>query len=160
MPNIGAVLREEITRLSRKESRNQVTPARKASAQHRKDIAALKQRVALLERQVALLAKRVLAGAPGRTAASSIASSAPAGKRVRFAAKGLQALRARLALSQGDLGKLLGVSAQSIYNWENDKARPRAEQIAKLVALRGVGKREAALRLKQLGAAAAKARGK
>lgn len=54
---------------------------------------------------------------------------------------------------RGEFGKLLGVSAQSIYNWESEKARPRAEQIAKLAALRSVGKREAAARLEQLNGA-------
>lgn len=49
-----------------------------------------------------------------------------------------------------DLGKLLGVSAQSIYNWEAEKARPRAEQIAKLAVLRGLGKRGIAAQLTQL----------
>jgi DNA-binding transcriptional regulator YiaG len=65
----------------------------------------------------------------------------------RFSAKGLQAQRTRLDLSAGDFGKLLGVGAQSIYSWEVEKSRPRAGQIAKLAALRGVGKREAAARL-------------
>jgi DNA-binding XRE family transcriptional regulator len=61
------------------------------------------------------------------------------------------AVRAKLRLSADDFGKLLGVSAQSVYNWEKEKARPRPEQLSKLAALRGVGKREAAERLKQLG---------
>ena len=72
-------------------------------------------------------------------------------KPVRFSAKGLQTHRSRLELGAGDFGKLLGVSAQSIYNWEAEKARPRAEQIAKLAALRSLGKREAAARLEQAG---------
>ena len=67
-----------------------------------------------------------------------------------FSAKGFQALRSRLELSAADFGKLLGVSAQSIYNWESEKARPRAEQIAKLAALRSLGKREVAARLGDL----------
>jgi DNA-binding transcriptional regulator YiaG len=40
------------------------------------------------------------------------------------------------------LGKVLGVSAQSIYNWETGKARPRQDQLAKLSQLRKVGKRQ------------------
>ena len=55
-----------------------------------------------------------------------------------------------LDLSAADFGKLLGVSAQSIYNCERELARPRAEQIAKLAALRGIGKRDAAERLTKL----------
>jgi DNA-binding XRE family transcriptional regulator len=144
MPNIGTVLREEITRLSRKESRSQVDATRKATTQHRKDIAALKRQVAQLERQVKLLARRSLASPkPGAGAA------APAPK-VRFVAKGLKSQRERMGLSAADFGKLIGVTAQSVYNWEGGETRPRDEQIARLAQLRTVGKREALRRLEQL----------
>jgi len=142
MPNIGTVLREEISRLSRRESRSQVDATKKATAQHRRDIAALKRQVAQLQRQVTQLSHKVLGALS--------ASSDPTAKRVRFAAKGLRSQRNRLGLSQTDMGTLLGVSAQSIYNWESESAHPRDEQLAKLAALRGIGKREAGERLKQL----------
>lgn len=150
MPNIGTVLREEITRLSRRETRSQVEPARKAVAQQRKDIAELKRQVAQLVRQVALLSRKALGALPP-------AKADTVAKGFRFSAKRLQALRARMELSANDLGKLLGVSSQSVYNWEAEKARPRNDQLAKLAAVRGLGKREVAARLAQLDAAAAKA---
>ena len=56
MPNIGSLFREEITRLSRREARGQIEPAKKAIAQHRRDIAALKRQFSQLERQLKLLA--------------------------------------------------------------------------------------------------------
>ena len=155
MPNIGTVLREEIVRLSRREARSQVLPTKKATAQHRRDIATLKRQVVQLARQVTLLSRKVL-WAPPATAPSS---SAPA-KPVRFVAKGLRSQRGRLGLSQTDFGKLLGVSAQTIYNWEHEEARPRDEQILKIAALRSVGKREAGERLRQLGGANGKTRRK
>jgi DNA-binding transcriptional regulator YiaG len=144
MPNIGTVLREEITRLSRKESRGQIEPTKKATAQHRKDIAALKRQIAQLERQMKLLSRKSLS-----TAAVTAASHATPGTKVRFVAKGLKSQRERLGLSAGDFGKLVGVSAQSVYNWEGGQTRPRDEQIAKLSQLRTIGKREAGERLRQ-----------
>jgi DNA-binding XRE family transcriptional regulator len=143
MPNIGTVLREEIARLSRKESRSQVDPIKKTTAQQRRDHSMLRRQVAHLEHQVALLSRKVL-GAP------SAGLPASTGKRVRFGAKGLRSQRSRLGLSAADFGKLLGVSAQSIYNWERELAHPRAEQLAKLVLLRAIGKREAGKRLDRL----------
>jgi DNA-binding transcriptional regulator YiaG len=140
MPNIGTVLKDEIVRLSRREGRRQIDPTKKTTTQLRHDVASLKRQVAQLERQVALLARKV----------PMVPAAKPSEKATRFSPKGLQAQRSRLSLGAGDFGKLLGVSAQSIYNWESEKARPRAEQIAKLAALRGVGKREAAARLEQL----------
>jgi DNA-binding XRE family transcriptional regulator len=146
MPNIGSVLKEEIVRLSRRESRSQVDSTRKATMRHRREIAALKRDVVQLERQVALLSRKVLA-APAVVAADN------RGKSARFSAKKLRGHRERLGLSADDFGKLLGVSAQSIYNWEQEKARPRAELLAKVAALRGIGKRDAKSRLERLVAA-------
>ena len=146
MPNIGAVLREEITRLSRKESRSERDSTKKATAQHRRNIAELKRQVAQLERQVALLSRKVLTSVP---AVSPNSTAAP----VRYSAKGVRSQRNRLGLSANAFGKLLGVSAQSIYNWEQGVANPRGEQLAKLVALRAIGKREATARLEQIAAA-------
>jgi DNA-binding transcriptional regulator YiaG len=153
MSTLGAVLRDEIVRLSRKEIRSQVDPTKKVTGQHRRDIAALKRAITQLERQVALLSRKVLATRPE-------ASPEAAARPLRFSAKRLQAQRSRLALSASDFGKLLGVSAQTIYNWEHEVARPRSEQLGKLAALRGIGKREAGARVKQLGATNRKSRRK
>jgi hypothetical protein len=35
----------------------------------------------------------------------------------------------------------------TIYNWESGNSRPRNEQLAALVAVRGIGKREAMAKL-------------
>ena len=153
MPNIGTLLRDEITRLSRRTLRSEVGATKKASAQHRRQIAALKRQVAQLERQVSLLARRV----PQLAQATPVDSSV---KRVRFVAKALRSQRERLGLSATDFGRLVGVSAQSIYNWEHESTRPRAEQAAMLAALRGFGKREAQERLHQLTTAKPKGRRK
>jgi len=150
MPNIGALLRDEITRLSRRTLRSEVSATKKATAQHRRHIAALKRQVAQLERQVSLLARRQ----PPLVPATSVEANA---KRVRFVAKGLRSQRDRVGLSATDFGKLVGVSAQSIYNWEHESTRPRAEQVAMLAALRSLGKREIQARLQQLAATKPKA---
>ncbi len=142
MPNIAALLKEEIARLSRKQVRGQVETVRKAAGQHRHDIASLKRQVAKLERQVALLEKKVL-DAPAPAAGEN-------GRQIRFVAKGLRSQRERLGLSAAQYAALLGVSTQSIYNWERNVTRPRSEQVAAIAALRGMGKREALARLERL----------
>jgi hypothetical protein len=115
MSNTGTVLKQEITRLSRRESRSQFLPTRKATAQHRRDIAVLKRQVSELERQVGLLSRTALGTSPPASPDATV-------ERVRFVAKGLRSQRNRLGLSAGDFGKLLGVSARSIYNWERESA--------------------------------------
>ena len=141
MPNIASVLREEIIRLSRKENRNQNAATKKAAAQHRRDIAALKRQVASLQRTVNQLSKRGARNGPTSVSAASSET------KLRFVAKGLKSHRARLGLSAGDLGKLVGATANSVYAWEAGKTTPRREQVAKIAAVRSLGKREAARKL-------------
>src|ERR1041385_7077757 len=123
MTNIAAVLKEEISRISRREIRKQVQPVRKASATYRREIAALKRQVQELRRQAGALAKRAATVGDGNR---EVASAKP----TRFVAKGLRSLRARLGLSASELARLMGVSDQSIYNWELKRATPRKEQLA------------------------------
>ncbi|HSQ82555.1 MAG TPA: helix-turn-helix transcriptional regulator [Casimicrobiaceae bacterium] len=144
MPNIGALLKQEIARLSRRETRAQVHTTKKASAQHRRDIAALKREVETLKRQVALLQRQTLKASP-------VAAAETGTRKLRFVAKGLRSQRKRLGISAEDYGRLVGVSAQSIYNWERGHVTPRAEQVTALASLRGVTKQMAGARLAQLG---------
>lgn len=151
MPNVAALLKQEITRLARKEVRATATALKRTTVVHRHAIAALRRQIAQLQRQAAQLARQIGTGA----GATPPEAAAP---KVRFVPRGLRSHRARLGLSAEQYGRLVGVSAQSIYNWEQGAARPRAAQLAALVALRGIGKREALARLQQAAAAPRKGR--
>jgi len=153
MPNIGTLLKLEISRLCRREIRKEVAAVKKASASYRRDIAALKRQMLVLERKAAMVAKQT-------SAAVTKAPSTLPDRPVRFVAKGLRSLRARLGLSAPQLALLLGVSEQSVYNWETKKATPRKELLAAIIALRGVGRREAHQRLDTIKATKPAKRGK
>lgn len=137
MPNLSTILKGEITRLARKEIKAAVDPVRKASAGQRREIAELKRQVAALQRDLKAALK------PSKV----VKQEAEASASKRFSAKGMKSLRAKLGLSAGDFGLLVGASGQSIYKWETGKAVPRASQQAALASVRGIGKREAAKRL-------------
>jgi len=141
MPNIASVLKEEIARVSRKETRVETQQLKKSSAHFRSDIAALKRRIAALEQLVGRLGK-----AAGKKSAMASADE-PAAGSFRFSASGLLAQRKRLGLSAAEAGRLLGVSDQSVYKWENGKTRPRASQFAAIAELRSLSKKQAAARL-------------
>ena len=151
MTSFAAMFKGEITRLARKEARQYADPIRKAASSHRHDIAALKRQVIALQKELASLR---------RTSAKRAepAQDAESGPQVRFVAKGLRTLRSRLGLSAADFGRLVGVSGQSVYNWEAQKAVPRRSQVAALATLRGLGKREVAARLEQAAKPAPKAK--
>ena len=143
MPNIGTVLKDEITRVSRKAIRGETQALKKSVTQYRSQIAQLKRRMQALEKQVQRLGK-----AGGRRAAEPAGGEeAEEGSHLRFSAKGLAAHRRRLGLSAAALAKVLGVSALSIYKWESGKVRPRAKQIEAIASLRTMGKRDVAQRL-------------
>ena len=85
----------------------------------------------------------------GKEARPAQAASEPDGKQVRFVAKGLRTLRERLDLSVADLARLIGVSGQTVYNWEAKVTKPRNEQLKAIAEVRSMGKREARNRLQQ-----------
>ena len=146
MPNIATAFKEEISRVCRKEMRKQLEPLRKASAAYRKEIAALKRKLQESERRFGALARR------GAKAKTESAEALPE-KQTRFVAKGLKSLRTRLGLSAAELATLLGVTGQSVYNWEQKKSTPRAAQLTQLAQLRSLGKK--AVRAQLEGEAAA-----
>lgn len=144
MPNIASVLKAEISRVARKDARAESQPLKKASAQYRSDIAALKRRVLALEKQLGRLARS------GRKSAPDPAEEEGSSGGLRFSAKGLVAQRRRLGLTAAAAARLLDVSVQSVYKWEEGTTRPRASQLPAIAALRKMGKREATQRLAAL----------
>jgi len=145
MPNIASILKSEISRVARKEVRAEVSGLKKGVSGHRSEIAALKRRLLALEQQLRQLGKARARAAP---AATDDDAGVPDARR--FSAKGFASQRRRLGLSAPDFGLLLGVSAQSIYNWEEGKVRPRGAHLPAIAALRNLGKRQATAHLEAL----------
>jgi len=137
MSNLVSVLKEEISRISRKQIRRETASLKKASANHRSEIAALKRRVQELERQL----RRAEQGAPRSKPVAAKQETSLEG--TRFSARSMAAQRKRLGLSAAECGRLIGASAQSVYNWEEGKVRPRARQLPAIFALRNLGRRQA-----------------
>ena len=141
MPSdLNRALKEEIERVAKKLIRAQTKSMKRTGTRHRADIAELKRTVNALEKKVGLLEKqekRRMAAKPSPTLAEG----------ARFSPERLKRHRERLGLSAADYALLVGVHQITIYNWEQGKSRPRKEQLAALVAVRGLGKREAQMRL-------------
>jgi DNA-binding transcriptional regulator YiaG len=142
MANIASLLKSEIARVARKEVRGETAGLKKALGVYRSEIAALKRRAQSLESELRRLSK-----AAGRAAPAADGSATPV---QRFSPKGLASQRKRLGLSAQECGLLVGASGQSIYNWEDGKARPRAKHLQALALLRSMGKKDAAARLGEL----------
>ena len=143
MRNLVQALKSEITRLAKKEVKAQTAALRAASSKYRHEISDLKRVTKDLERRLALMDRQ-----ERKRAEKPPPVDLAEGRR--FSAKGLRSHRARLGLSAEDYGLLAGVSGQMIHKYEQGRTKPRRAQVAKLVTMRGVGKREARLRLQQL----------
>ena len=143
MPNIAQALKGEISRVARKEVRSEIAAMKRAASQQRAAIAQLKRQVQELERQLRH-------GGKPRSATAPKLGNGESAELQRFSAKGFATHRRRLGLSAGDYGLLIGTSAQSVRNWEEGKARPRAKYLPAVAALRTLGKREATKHLESL----------
>ncbi|MDI3260284.1 MAG: helix-turn-helix domain-containing protein [Sinobacteraceae bacterium] len=141
MSDIGGALKQEITRLAKKTLRSEVAAIHRQTSNHRKTLAALRKQVAAGEARIRQLERQLLK----RKGEESNPSSEPT-PAIRYRKDTVKVLRERLALSARELGILVGVSEQTVYNWESG-AQPRSAQLAKLAELRGIGRREAKARV-------------
>ncbi len=140
MQNLVHALRDEINRLAKKETKSQTTALRAASARYRREIAELKRVTKDLDKRLAYIEKQ-------EQKRAKKPSYPELAEGTRFFPRGLKSHRARLGLSAEDYGLLAGVSGKMIYKYERGESKPRRAQVAKLVAVRDLGKREARRRL-------------
>ena len=134
--SIISTLKAEIDRLAAKQAKVQIGTAQKAVAKCRREVAQLRQLLHQREREIRALRK-----------AGPVQSDDDPLAGVRFSSRSVRSQRQRLSLSAADYGKLIGVTALAVHNWEQGRSRPRKAQLAALVAVRNIGRDEALRRL-------------
>lgn len=146
MPNIAKILRDEMQRLARREVKMATAPLRKDTIALKHAVADQKRRVALLERDNKRLVRQTEKTAKG----VSVRPGDDDVSKARITAKMIRSIRSRLGVSQADFAKLVGVSGQSVYQWERKPGRLsfRGDAKASVVRVRKLTKAEAK---KQLG---------
>jgi len=138
-------LRSEVTRLARRAVKSEVATLQSNSATHRRHIAELRRRIDALDREVKLL--RTAGPVPVR---APVGSNTDSSTPFRFQSRGLKTHRESLGISAAAYGRLVGVSAWSIYDWESGTSRPGASHLPAIATVRRLGKREALARLELL----------
>lgn len=146
MPNIANVLKDEISRIARKELRGETDILKKTVAAQRREIVSMKKRMQALER-LATKGSRV------GTRIAAEKQSVDSDTKLRFSPTRFASQRKKLEMSAVDFALLLGVSSLSVYKWENGQTRPRRSALEAIAATRKLGKREAFERLEVLKAA-------
>lgn len=142
MSDLIVALREEIRKQTRKELRASLDKTKKLVAAHRREIAKLKKSLQDANKRILFL--------EGCERDRIENAKATADVPLRFSAKSVRTHRTRIGFSADEYGKLLGVSAQTIYQWERGSSRPRKPQLAALAKLRSIGKKASRERLRLL----------
>ena len=138
MPNIAQLLKDEISRLARKEVRaasapllQQIRELKKTNRQQREAIDLLLRRVDQLQALTSSPTDKILK-----------APAIETDRQIRLSGTSIKKHRKRLGLSQGELGQLLNVSTNTIVRWEQDKSKPREAYRSGIAQLRTMGVRE------------------
>ena len=138
MPNIAAVLKQEIRRVARRETRALVGPVRAALLRERRSVAALRARLVEQGNEIERLRARMKAVGSPRPAVSEETLS-----KTRWRKDTVRAIRVSLGLSQAELAELVGVSANAVYQWESGRSSPQPKYRTVMLGLRGMGRRDA-----------------
>lgn len=138
MPNLAVLLKDEISRLARKEVRascgplnDQVRDLKNTVRQQRASISRLEKEIGQLKAVSAKPSEKILS-------APDVDNST----HIRLSAGSIKKHRKRLKLSQTELGKLLNVSTNTIVRWEAGTSKPREAYRPGIAQLRTMGIRE------------------
>ena len=142
MPNVAQVLKEEISRLAKKEAKAVVGPLQKQMGDLKKTLRGQRQQIASLQKE--------LGRKPTRVATGQIAPDVSSRMTVRISPASIRKHRTRLGLSQREMGLLLDVSTLTICKWEAGNAVPRGKNRMAIGAFRKLGKRDVNQRLEML----------
>lgn len=130
MAKIEAAIRDAIARGARRHIRQVAAPLRRETRR-------LRQLVRQLRADVTALRAKAEAQAARPQVSEAEARAA------RLSPRLIRTLRARLALTQAQVARLVGVSGAAVVQWERGRSSPAGANRAKLVALRRIGRREA-----------------
>jgi DNA-binding transcriptional regulator YiaG len=133
---IEAAIKEAVLRGARRQVRSVTGPVRREVRRLRHLVAQLRRDVSAL-RDVAAQWQRVARATPWQPAVSDSEL-----REARLSPRLVRKLRVRLGISQSALGRLVGVSAASVVQWEQGRSKPAGQNRKALVGLRKLGRRD------------------
>ncbi len=136
MSDIKAVLKEMIARIARHEIKIKVTPLNRNIKELKLAGRQMQKIIARQQKELSALSKNIL---PEDTI-TTLSPESLEGKRL--SPKLISALRRKLKLSRKDFAQLIGTTSNTVFLWENGKAKPRSAAKARIISIRGLGKRQ------------------
>jgi DNA-binding transcriptional regulator YiaG len=135
MGKFEGMLKSEIVRLAKRETKRITLPLRR-------DVRALKNVVSQLRKSVLILGKWATRQEKEmRKGKIPLEATPDEVKKSRFSPRLIRSLRKRLGISQKEMATLAGVTVGAIYQWEQGIFEPRGNKKGVLVALRKLGRR-------------------
>ena len=136
MPNVATILKQEISRISKKEAKSFFNAIPGLLKSMKRTVSAQGKKITALEATIRKMEQKTGSN-------EGLALPKPEKlEKARLGSGNIAKLRKKLDLTRAEMGKIIGASTNSIFLWENDKATPRATAKAKIIALRGLGKKE------------------
>jgi DNA-binding transcriptional regulator YiaG len=146
MPNIAKVLKDEIARIAKHEAKIAVSKPLKTGIANKKALVDIKRRLIQIEKDLQGLQKAM------QSCSTQVkAPVEPSGKKEWLSGRGIKALRKKMRVSQAQFAKLIGMNPIAVVRWEKQRGKlgfKKSDTLGKILALRGVGVREAQERLK------------
>ncbi len=131
MPNFAKAIKEEITRLAKKEVKKASGPLNDRVRQLSRTVSSQEKKIARLEKTAARQEKELRQAAP-------VPEAAPPEevKKARISPRLVKSQRKRLKLNQNQFADLLNVSVAAVRSWEQGRATPKDDTMATFVAVR------------------------
>ena len=135
MGKLEGMIKSEIVRLAKRETRKVSLPLSRDVRTLKSVVSQLRKSVSALEKLAAHQQKELRKGkVPLETPPDEV-------KKSRFSPRLIRNLRKRLRITQKEMATLAGVTVGAIYQWEQGIFEPRGNKKGILVALRKLGRR-------------------
>lgn len=145
MAEYQTAFKNEVSKLVRKEIKGPFNQLKADNVKLKKAVAELRKEVAELKKTSRSISKETKYVAQLRQEKEA-ASSNPVADKMRIKGSMIRRLREKLKISQAELASLMGVTSQSIYQWERRQnemlRRLRGDSKAALLKIRQMGKKE------------------
>ena len=144
MPDVAIVLKEEISRIARKEIRARVDPLKKQVVDLRRRLRAAEATLLQLQKTTNKTANTV------SRQSGAIVPDVEETRQIRISPNSVKKLRTRLRLTQAQMAQLVDVSTNTVVRWEQGTSSPRGGSRAVIASMRSMGIKQVKKQLEKM----------
>ena len=144
MPDVAIVLKEEISRIARKEIRVRVDPLKKQVVDLRRRLRAAETTILQLQKTTNKTTNTV------SRQSGAIVPDVEETRQIRISPNSVKKLRTRLRLTQAQMAQLVDVSTNTVVRWEQGTSSPRGGSRAVIASMRSMGVKQVKKQLEKM----------